>query len=81
MKLSPEIVTKFMSGLVLLLAGLGLFAIDDVETLTNAVNTVVTGVFTILGAFGIIRTVFKAKRHRELDDEIIIKFDGDDGDI
>ena len=74
MKLSPEIVTKFMSGLVLLLAGLGLFAIDDVETLTNAVNTVVTGVFTIIGALGIVRTILKSKRHAE-EDEIIVELE------
>ena len=67
MKLSPEIVTKFMSGLILLLSGLGLFAIDDVDTLTQAVNTVVTGVFVVIGALGIIRTVFKAKHHKEQD--------------
>ena len=67
MKLSPEIVAKFFAGLIPLLAGLGLFAIDDVETLTNAVNTVVTAVFTIGGALGIVRTVFKAKRHKEIE--------------
>lgn len=67
MKISPELIAKFVAGLIPLLAGLGLFTIDDVDTLTNAVNTVVMAVFTIGGALGIIRTIFKAKRHKELE--------------
>jgi uncharacterized membrane protein YqjE len=67
MKLSVEIVAKFMSALILLLSGLGLLAVDDVEKLTQYVNEVVTGVFIIVGSLGAIRTVFKAKRHREVE--------------
>ena len=67
MKLSPEIIAKFVAGLVPLLAGLGLLTIDDVDTLTNAVNTVVQAVFVIGGALGIVRTIFKAKRHKEVE--------------
>ena len=64
MKLSPEIIAKFTSALVLLLSGLGLLAVDDVEKLTTYVNEVVTAVFIIVGSLGGIRTVFKAMRHK-----------------
>lgn len=68
MKLSPEIIAKFVAGLMPLLVGLGLFTIDDTEVLTNAVNTAVQGIFILVGALGIFRTFFKAKRHKEQED-------------
>lgn len=69
MKLSVEIVTKFVSSLILMLSGIGLISVDASGELIKYAGDIVSATFVIVGALTSVQTYFKAKRHKEQDNQ------------